>query len=240
MNLFSFLNSSFLIVMKDSGYLLSYVRYGDNDVILHCFTKTNGFQSFFVRGIYSAKSKKKAYLAPLNELVFTISEQNKAKLPNIKKIEQVKSIDCGDVRTASVVFFIAEFLYQVLKSETRQEMIYASISDFLSHLEAENYQSYYAFMINFLAIQGIAPLVGEGNFLNPEMGCFEHQLFHQYFNEEVSKLWKAFLIQDDVYSIKIKNHLKADFLDTILLYYAHHFPDFKFPKSLEVLKEIFD
>ena len=48
--------------MLDRGILLSYIKYGDNDAILHCFTENAGFQSFFMRGIYSPKNKKKAYL----------------------------------------------------------------------------------------------------------------------------------------------------------------------------------
>ena len=50
---------------KFSAFLLSYFKYGENDAVLHCFTLENGFQSFFLKGVYSAKNKKKAYLAPL-------------------------------------------------------------------------------------------------------------------------------------------------------------------------------
>lgn len=224
--------------MKDSGYLLSYIRYGDHDAILHCFTKENGFRSFFVKGIYSVKSKKKAYLTPLNELTFIISEHSKGLL-NIKKIEQVKSIDNGDVRASSMVFFIAEFLYQVLKSETKQDIVYSSIGDFLMNLEKKNYHSHYAFMISFLAMQGIVPLANGGDYLNPETGCFENDICHHLFNKDISEIWKTYLTEE-VYNVRVKTHLKSDFLDTILLYYAHHFPNFRFPKSLDILKEIFD
>ena len=105
--------------MTDTGYLLSYVRYGDNDAILHCFTKEAGFQSLFMRGIYSPKNKKKAYLAPLNELTFVKSDFRKAsKIQNINKIEQIKMPDYHtDMRASAVIFFIAEFLHQVLANE---------------------------------------------------------------------------------------------------------------------------
>jgi DNA repair protein RecO (recombination protein O) len=49
-------------------FLLSYLKYGDNDAFLHCFSAEEGYQSFFVKGIYSAKNKKKPYLFPLNLL----------------------------------------------------------------------------------------------------------------------------------------------------------------------------
>lgn len=224
-------------MVKDSGYLLSYVRYGDNDAILHCFTKDNGFQSYFVRGIYSANSKKKAYLAPLNELTFVVNDFQKSGLATINKIESVVAVDTNDVRTSSVMFFVAEFLHQVLKTETRQEQIYNEISYFLRELSQGDFQSHYQFLINFLKIQGLAPLVSDGQFLDPELGSFENLLCHQMFNHEISACWKLLLSEN--YGVKLPKDLKSDFLDSILLYYMHHFPNFKFPKSLEVLKDIF-
>ena len=50
--------------MVDRGILLSYIKYGDNDAILHCFTENAGFQSFFMRGIYSPKTRKRPILLP--------------------------------------------------------------------------------------------------------------------------------------------------------------------------------
>lgn len=226
--------------MKDSGYLLSYVRYGDHDAILHCFTKNNGYQSFFVKGIYSPKSKKKAYLAPLNELTFIVNDTQRKGIANINKIEQVKSVENADVRISAIVFFIAEFLHQSLKTETKQEQIYDEIACFLEHLNEQYFQCHYGLLLNFLKIQGLAPLLGEGHFLDPETGCFGHQQGHQYFNQEISECWKILLIEENPYCLRLKNELKSDFLDSILVYYMHHFPDFRFPKSLEVLKEVFN
>ena len=71
---------------KNTGFLLSYIKYGDYDAILHCYTLEGGFQSFFMRGIYSAKNKKKAFLSPLNELEITFSN-HRGNLPTIKKVE---------------------------------------------------------------------------------------------------------------------------------------------------------
>jgi len=105
--------------MVDRGILLSYIKYGDNDAILHCFTENAGFQSFFMRGIYSPKNKKKAYLTPMTELYFTISDfHKKYNIQTISKIEKVKTLEnYEDIRVSSILFFVAEFLHQVLKTE---------------------------------------------------------------------------------------------------------------------------
>ena len=227
--------------MTDTGYLLSYVRYGDNDAILHCFTKEAGFQSLFMRGIYSPKNKKKAYLAPLNELTFVKSDFRKAsKIQNISKIEQIKMLDCHtDMRASAVIFFIAEFLHQVLANEMKQSHIYRAVDEFLNQIEKQNYQAHFIFLVEFLKIQGVAPLFGNGKFLDPENGCFDLEICHNLFNEEVSALWKDLISEEEIYNIKIKNTLKEDFLDSVLLYYYHHFPNFRVPKSLEVLRQVF-
>ncbi|AYO57220.1 hypothetical protein CO230_03195 [Chryseobacterium sp. 6424] len=40
-------------------YLLSYIRYGDHDAVLHCFSKDAGYQSFFAKGSIHLKTRKK-------------------------------------------------------------------------------------------------------------------------------------------------------------------------------------
>ena len=71
---------------KNTGFLLSYIKYGDYDAILHCYTLESGFQSFFMRGIYSAKTKKSLSFA-INELEITFSSHH-GNLPTIKSRTQ--------------------------------------------------------------------------------------------------------------------------------------------------------
>lgn len=63
--------------MTQEVFLLSYTKYGDHDAVLHCFCRENGFESFFAKGIYAPKNKKKAFLFPLNELLVYTSDQKK-------------------------------------------------------------------------------------------------------------------------------------------------------------------
>ena len=201
--------------MVDRGILLSYIKYGDNDAILHCFTENAGFQSFFMRGIYSPKNKKKAYLTPMTELYFTIFDFHKK------------------------LFFVAEFLHQVLKTELVNPQIYTNIKVFLHQLENQNYQAHYAFLVEYLRSQGVAPLCREEKFLDPESGFFSESICHHLFDEQVSEYWKKMISNEEIYDVKIKNSMKEDFLDSVLVYYSCHFPEFKIPKSLDVLRQIF-
>lgn len=226
--------------MVNRGYLLSYAKYGDSDAILHCFTRERGFQSFFMRGMYSVRNKKKAYLSPLNELVFVTNDYSKSSIINITKIEQVEPLGCiQDIRISAIVFFISEFLCQVLQSEVRQDDVYDMIEGFKEQLEFQNYQAHFVFLIKFLQLQGLAPLLSDGSYLNAESGAFEAVIYHEMFGEEVSSLWKEIVISEKHYTVRVKNGLKENFLNSILFYYHCHFPNFKTPKSLDVLRQIF-
>ena len=225
-----------------SGFLLSYIKYGDHDAVLQCFTKENGYQSLFVRGIYSQKNKKKAYLMPLNELQFSLNAHVKnGSLPQVSKIELVENRDLyTNVKTNAMVFFIADFLSQILQLENQNEEIYRSISLFLEEIGRKNYQAHFIFLFIIIEILGFEPLDSESDYLNPESGSFEIEISHPAFTSEISRLYKVFSSEDQKYKAKIPALLKKDFLESLLIYFRYHLPDFREPKSLEILQQIFD
>ena len=227
---------------KHTGFLLSYFKYGDNDAVLHCFTKEAGFQSFFLRGVYSAKNKKKAYLMPLNELSLTItSQQSNAKLQSISKIDAVGNDDLYlDVKQNTIIFFIADFLNQTLKSEQENLELFSEIKHLKDNLQTGNLYAHYAFLIKILNVFGLAPLVSESNFLNVEKGIFEERISSQNLDQEISKIWKEILIGNVGYELKLEKTHRKKLMDSILMFYKNHFPDFYTPKSLQVIHQLFE
>ncbi|SIT12550.1 DNA replication and repair protein RecO [Chryseobacterium ureilyticum] len=226
---------------SQQGFLLSFIKYGENDAVLHCFTEEDGFQSYFLKGIYSKRNKKKAFLQPLNKLSFTINPARGNGIPSISKFELVKDNDVyTDIKVNTVIFFISDFLNQILKFENKNPRIFFSIERFINELENKNYQCHLLFLIAILKVQGVAPLVGEGNFLDPETGTFSITSTHQLFGENISAIWKDVLCSENFYSVKIHSSLRKDFLDSLLIYYHYHITDFKNPTSLEVIQQIFE
>lgn len=225
---------------KQSGFLLSYLKYGENDAVLHCFTQESGYQSFFVRGIYSVKNKKKAYLLPLNELSLTLSSHTKnTSMPSISKIEKKDTAhDLWDIKQSSVIFFVADFLNQTLKNEARNESLYEEVRKFKENLYAGNLQSHFLFLIKVLPIFGIAPMPTEGKFLCVEKGVFQKESSLHTLDEEISSVWKKILMQDTDLTMEPKHRKKL--MDSILLFYKFHFPDFHTPKSLVVIHQLFE
>lgn len=225
--------------MTQEVFLLSYTKYGDHDAVLHCFCRENGFESFFAKGIYAPKNKKKAFLFPLNELLLYTSDKKKS-IQNVQKIEQ-KNVDffSSDIRKNSILFFISDLLNQVLRNENQNVGIYSEISIFLSQLQIDNFQSHLIFIFRLLKQQGLQPLFSDKIFLNPETGNFEDIEMHHFFDKTISDIWKNLITTQDPYSIRLSRTEKQNFLDSILVYFHYHFTDFREPRSLEIIKEIF-
>ncbi|PIE50086.1 MAG: DNA repair protein RecO [Flavobacteriales bacterium] len=227
-------------MLLKTGFLLSYVKYGDNDAVIHCFTQSEGYESFFVKGIYTLRNKKKAYLSPLNEIQLQVHPQKGGNLATVSKINLVSHLQEPDIKISSILFFVADFLNQMLKNERNAEPIYQEIQRFLTQLKKRNFQSHLVLLLIFIELQGFFPLINNQPFINPISGESTHEQAHHFFDAEVSMIWSSILTNDNQYDIKINNRLRKKVMDSILLYFTIHFPDFKRPKSLEILQQIFE
>jgi len=226
---------------SQNGFLLSYIKYGENDAVLHCFTEEDGFQSYFLKGIYTKKNKKKALLLPLSKLNFSLNPLRGNGIQTISKFEMVKSNDIYmDIRCNTVVFFISDFLNQNLRHENKNHTIFFCLEEFIDELQSRNYQSHLVFLIKILKIQGVAPLINDSKYLDPETGTFTSEIMNHLFTEEISAVWKSILTTESPYRVKIPSRFRKDFLYSLLVYYHYHITEFKIPASLEVIQQIFE
>lgn len=225
-----------------SCFLLSYLKYGDNDAILHCFTKENGFHSFFAKGIYTAKNKKKPYLYPLSLLNITTSKAlSSSGISRISKMEMDSdSFDFSEISMTTILFFIADFLHQVLREESANFAIFDEINNLKREISLGNSGAYLSFIFKFLKISGLAPLNGEGVYLNPESGVFDHEIAHRIFNKEISELWKIMVSTNSTYSLDMKRNQRNAFLDSLMIYCQFHLNSFYTPNSLAVVRQVFE
>lgn len=223
------------------GFLLSYIRYSDNDAVLHCFTDEQGFKSFFVKGIYSPKSKKKAYLFPLNELEISVNAPKEGKIPTVSGIELLQSFyDEKNLGRNSVLMFSSEFLAKILRNENGNREIYNEIQLFLKKLSQENPFSHISLVFNILKFNGLLPLQTSEHFLDPETGRFTNIKTHHFFDERISEIWKKFSSEKDNYDFRLSRSERNQFLESLILYYKIHFTDFREPDSLEILRQVFE
>ncbi len=226
---------------SQNGFLISYLKYGENDAVLHCFTEEDGFQTYFLKGIYAKRNKKKALLLPLNQLSFSLNPIKGNGIQTVSKFELVKNNDIyTDIKVNTIIFFISDFLNHILRNESKNLSICWGIEEFINELSQKNYQAHLVFLIKILKIQGVSPLISDKDFLDPETGTFSSVINHQLFDNTISLIWKSILLSENPYDIKIHSSFRKEFLDSILIYYHYHITDFKIPTSLEVIQEIFE
>ena len=229
-------------MISQTGFILSLLKYGDSDAILHCFTLEEGFQSFFLKSVFTQKNKKKALLLPLTLLNFQCRKtKSSAEINSVIKFELENSYDFyTDVKANTIVFFISDFLNQILKHENSNSQIFKAIANFNIELEQKNYRAHLIFLVLLLKIQGIEPLSSSFYFLDPETGNYYSERKHHLFTKEISSIWKIISESENPYEVKIASSARKAMLDSILVYYHYHFSDFRIPNSLEIIQQIYE
>ncbi len=223
------------------GFLVSSIRYADSDAILNLYTKESGFESFFVKGIYTQKSKKKSFLFPFNLLEISVYKLKSGTISTVSDLELVRShYQENDMKTNCILMFASDFLSPILKNENENEILFSEINYFLHQVQSQNINAHLALAFNILQINGLLPLISTASFLNPESGKFEAEKSHQLFDEKISEIWKTFLISKNTYEVRLSRSERNEFLESMIRYYHFHFENFRFPESLEILKQIFD
>lgn len=217
--------------------LLSYIRVGDHDAVAKAFTENQGFQVFYLRGIYSAKNRKKAYLSPLNLVELKVEDKPKAgSLALIREITPLQHADAPGFVTSALLFFLADLLGNLLEKEPPSRQLFLKTVQVQEKILAGEVTAHFAFLAEYLDFMGLAPLVSEEEFLNPETGLFTAEKTYTLYSQEISQLWKLLLTQG--YSAHIPAAFRRELLESMMLYFRYHIPDFRMPRSLEVLYEV--
>jgi len=220
---------------QEKGFLLSYTKYGENDVILRIYTYSEGYKSFFLRRLYS--NKNKSHLQYLLEIEFCTTSK-KTELKTISNIRACNPFKECNSKIGTVQLFIADILNIILKNEGENKNIYYEIREFLTELNHENLSAHVQLLILLTKNLGISPLLSNKSYLNPEKGIFESSISHHLFDEKNSYLWKNILIEG--YTTKLCNKDKRTLLESILAYYFLHIAEFRRPLSLDVIQQIWE
>lgn len=222
-------------------FLLSYFKFGERDVILHCYSQQQGYVSFFANGGFSTRHKIRSFLYPLNELEIQILPKNlRSELKNIKSIELISNVlqSQNNLQTHSLSFLISDFLNQILSKEIHHEAYYIEIKLLINEIEAKNNTAFLVFFLRILFHLGYCPENKEGLYLDLPSGVFEVLQGPNTLSQSLSSLWKQCILSDLSYNFQLDKETRTPFLESIFLYYSLHYPNFKKPKSYAILKEI--
>lgn len=227
------------MTLNHRALLLSYIRVQDHDAVVKAFTEDQGFQVFYLRGIYSAKNRKKAYLSPLNFVELKVEDRPKAG--NLGLIREISPLQQGDTPTfvsSALLFFLADLLGNLLEKEPPSAQLFQITLETQKKILEGKATAHFYFLADYLVFMGLAPLVSEEEFLNPETGLFTNEKSYSLYSREISQLWKILLTEGS--SAKIPAAHRRDLLESLMLYFRYHIPDFRMPRSLEVLYEVME
>ena len=238
------------MIVSTKAIVLTSVKYGEADLIVKCLTEL-GTRSYMLRGVFRSRSKsvKAAYFQPLSLLELTANHNNKGNLNSIREVRAAYIYQ--SLSTSVFKQSIALFLAEVLSASLREEEENAALFEYLetafvwldSHREIANF--HLLFLLRLTRHLGFYPdrKNMEAAYFDLKEGSFTtSKPFGNYLEGEKIVLFKSLIgIKfDDIPSLKWNAEKRQNVLDALLEYYQWHIPGFKKPKSLKVLKEVFN
>jgi DNA repair protein RecO (recombination protein O) len=239
------------MLVKTKAILLHHVRYSDNSLIAHFYTEEYGRLSVMVKGVSSKKGRTRFnYFQPLNIFNTEIYHNNNRELHNLKELSlaYIPERIPGDIHHTSVALFISELLYNVIREEDVNKMLYGFIESSVITLDSmtagiSNFHLW--FLVAFTDYAGIGPSHTQTNksFFDMITGQFTSlQPMHPDFLEPESAMILNRLLQmpaEDIVSLQMSGEQRTALLERLLKYYNLHLPGIRQMRSLQVLKDIF-
>jgi DNA repair protein RecO (recombination protein O) len=219
------------VLLKTTGVVFRFVRYGDTSIIVNIFTSQFGLQSYIVNGVRSKSGKGRiALYQPLTLLDLVVYHKETASIMRIKEVKCLYPFQniSTDVRKTTIALFIEELINKAIKEEAHAAELCDFLIDSLTTLDRieqpENF--HLIFMIGLARHLGFQPQ-GAAEVLGGRVMDFgEENALEQIINASHKT------------SLSITNSQRRHVLDALLRFYSMHVENFGQMKSLSVLREI--
>lgn len=239
------------MLVKTNAIVLSKIKYGDHDVIVKCYTKNRGVVSYLLRGVLKSKksNSKIAYYQSLSQLEI---EENYRANQSLHYIKDVKlSVTYKSMHTnilkAAIVMFLSEVLSMSLREEEANLPLYEFLETSLEWLDHEtDFANFHLlFLLELSKHLGFYPDTSQSNFpyFNLRSGSFElkPQTPYTVSGENLAFMKQLLNIRfDGLNSVKLHSTQRQSLLNLLLFYFELHLSDFKKPKSLQILYQVFN
>ena len=239
------------MLVTTSAIVISALKYQDSSLIVKCLTKDLGLKSYLLKGVLKSKKGilRPALFQPFSLLEITANYKKNTTLNYIKEARVYYNHNSihTDVYKSSIVFFLAEMLSIVIKEEEQNKALFNFIENAIFWLENnhEIANFHLLFMLELTLYLGCYP---DGS--NKELPYFDMELGQFTENpltkintkeSEINTLKQLLGINfDSINELKLNAKQRTEFLNFMLDYFAIHLFDFKKPKSIEILSNIFN
>jgi DNA repair protein RecO (recombination protein O) len=240
-----------MMLVKTKGILLHHIRYSDNSLIAHFYTEEYGRLSVMVKGLSSRKGGPRlSYFQPLNVFNIELYYYERKELQNLREmsLEHIPSKITGDISRSSIALFISEILYNVIREEDVNKMLYNFIESSVITLDelTEGISNFHLwFLAAFTAYAGIGPTptTNENWYFDMLSGQFtEFMPLHPDYLEPHSAGVLNHLLSmsaKELSGLHLSGADRSDLLEKMIKYYNLHLPGIRQIHSLQIMREIF-
>ena len=239
------------MIVTTQAIVLNVIKYADNSLIVKCFTKKEGVKSYLLKGVLSSKKGKlkSAYFQPLSQLTIVANHNNKGNLNSIKEVEinvHYKTI-FTNIYKQSIAFFISEMLTFSIQEEEENTSLYEYLETSLTWLDTHDKTANFhlCFLLNLTKYLGFYPKLTNLNYDYFDLVGGQFSLQSPKFNfisgddlVQFKKLLGIHFEALDKIEFSAKNRQQV--LAILIQYFELHLNGFRKPKSLEVLKAVFN
>ena len=215
---------------------------------MKCLTEEEGVLSFFVRNAFSkGKSAQKiAYFQPLTMLEIDFTFKNKGGLEYFKEVKlgNVYQTIYYDYAKNCIAIFVAEVLHNLIKDRVKDLSFYTFLETALLWFDThdETYNFHLILLLEISKFYGFYPAIKDIDcfYFDLEGGVFTNHFTPVCVDEEETILLKRLVNLGFNKEQKVFTGLdRKKLLKLLISYYEQHVSDFRKPKSLEVLQEVF-
>lgn len=224
--------------IQTTGIVLSKLKYQDHSLIVSCYTKDYGLQSYILHHILKKKKGKinPSYFLLLSQLELKTTKKNNQtlhKINDLKLLHHYSSLQTN-IYKSTVTLFLAEVLQSLLKEEEENIRLYDFLESSLLWYDLNEFNANFhvVFLLKLSQYLGLYP-----NLKNLE----QHFFVHEPNDIKINTLKKLLGINFDTLSnVKMTAQLRQEVLHEILHYFSVHLGSFKKPKSLAILHDVFN
>lgn len=238
------------MLITTHAIVISALKFGEADLIVKCYTQSDGLKSYLLRRILKSKkgNLRTAMFQPATQLEIVANHKNKGTLESIREakiLHPYQSLQTNIAKT-SIVLFLSELLRNVIQEEEENPALYAFLENAFLWLDAQDHAANFhlLFLLELTRYLGFYPdrTDSESPFFNLETGQFQDHADLYTITDENLNLFKELLHSnfENLYLFKLNQKLRTELILTLLNYYDLHLQGFKKPRSLSVLNSLFN
>ena len=222
--------------VQTNAIVLSAIKYKDTSLIVRCYTQEYGMQSYILHHILNGKKKKinSAYFQLLSQIEIQVTRKNNSNLQTVSEVKLQHAYQSlqTNIYKSTVVLFLSEMLQNVLKEEEKNNNLYTYLENTLLWYDLNEFNPNFHILFLLKLTQHLG--------IYPDSKKLQFNFFKEHEIEKITTLKTLLGMNFDmIHTIKINAQIRNEILVELINYFNLHLGDFKKPKSLAILHNVF-